>query len=230
MGTPRRLLTALLSVGVLVTTAGCGGTGTDTVDPQEALSAARTTLDETTGVHLSLRTDQLPEGVDGLKSATGTGAHPPAFKGVVGLEVDNLSLDVPVVAIGRTVFAKLPFTVKYSEVDPTEYGAPNPAMLMDPEKGLSAWLTAAQDVTAGDPVREGDLVLTPYSGTLPGRVVADTIPSADPTGEFPVTFSLADDETLRSVEVSGPFYGDRGEVDYTVDFTDYGTNADIRRP
>jgi lipoprotein LprG len=207
---------------------GDGGGGEET--PEDALAAAKAKLDEAPGVELELSTEALPDNVDGLVKATGVGTHAPAFEGTVDLSVNQLSLDVPVVAVDGTVFAKLPFTTKYVEVDPGDYGAPDPAQLMDSATGLSSWLTEATGVEEGDRVREGSTVLSSYSGSLSGEVVAESIPTADTSAEFPVTFRIDDEGTLRSVDVSGPFYGEGEQVDYTVTLTDYGVEKEITRP
>jgi lipoprotein LprG len=224
-----RLPAALLPL--LLVAGGCSGDDPeDDSSPEEALAGAKTKLDETSGVELRLSTDALPDGVDGLVNATGVGTHAPAFEGTVDLLVNELSLEVPVVAVDGLVLAKLPFTKKYAEVDPGDYGAPDPAQLMDSSTGISSWLTEVTDVKAGDRSREGSLVLSSYSGTLPGEVVADSIPTADTAADFPVTFRIDDEGTLHSVDVSGPFYGEGGDVDYTVTLTDYGTEQEITRP
>ena len=61
--------------------------------------------------------------------------------------------DVEVVAADGKVFAQLPFTTEFVEVDPADYAAPDPAALMEPEGGLSSLLTAAEGVEAGEQVR-----------------------------------------------------------------------------
>ena len=231
----RRGLAALLSATVLSASglaalAGCSDTGKSPVDPAEALANAKTSLDETTGVQLDLATEELPDGVDGLKEATGVGTHAPAFKGDVVLLVNGLSLKVPVVAVDGLVYAQLPFTTEFAEIDPAEYGAPDPAQLMEPATGISSWLTEVSDVEEGDRVRDGDAVLTSYSGTLAGETVVDSIPSADESASFPVTFHITDDGELASVDISGPFYGEGGDVDYTIELTGYGTDEDISAP
>jgi lipoprotein LprG len=101
---------------------------------------------------------------------------------------------------------------------------------MDPAGGISSWLTAATGVTEGDQVREGDKVLTSYKGTVPGSAVADVIPSADSSATFPATFRIDDDGRLDSAEISGPFYGEDGDVDYALTLRDYGTEKDITAP
>lgn len=226
----RRSVGLLLAAAVVATAAGCGGSGSGPGDPDKALASARKQLDETSGVELDLKTDELPEGVDGLEEATGVGTHAPAFDGTVVLLVHGLSLRVPVVAVDGKVHAKLPFTLEYAPIDPAEYGAPDPSVLMDTDTGLSAWLAGAEGVEEGKRVREGETVLTSYSGTLPGKIVAGTIPSADDSATFDVTFRLTDDAQLRAVDVSGPFYGDGGDVDYAIELSDYGTDQDISAP
>lgn len=228
--TVRRVLTSLLLAAALASTAGCSGSEEGPGTPEVALPTAKKLLDETSGVQLELKTEELPDGVDGLLDATGVGTHAPAFKGTVVLLVDGLSLRVPVIAVDGLVFARLPLTMTYSEIDPSEYGAPDPAQLMEATKGISSWLTEAVGVKMGDAVRDGDTVLTSYSGMLSGEAVASVIPSADKSADYPVTFDIAGDGELRSVDVSGPFYGEGGDVDYTITLSDYGTDEDISAP
>ena len=73
-------------------------------------------------------------------------------------------------------------------------------------------------------------MLSSYTGSLPGEVVDASIPSADAHADFPVTFQVDGDGRLRSVKISGPFYGARGTVHYTVGVDDYGTRQEIRKP
>jgi len=214
---------------LLTLLAGCsdddGGGGSE--DP---LAAAKEQLDETSGVTISLVTDKLPEKVNGVLEANGVGTHDPAFEGDLKVRANGFTVDVPVVSVDGTVYAELPFTNKFNEVDPADYGAPDPAGLMDPTGGLSSWLTAAEGIEEGDEVREGEKVLTSYSGTLPGTAVADVIPSADDEADFEVTFRLDDDDRLESAEIVGPFYGDQGDVEYALTLSDYGTEKDITAP
>ena len=203
---------------------GSGGT------PEEVLAAAKQALDDTSGVTLSLKTEELPDDVDGVREATGAATHAPAFDGDLTVVVNGLDVDVAVVSVDGKVYAKLPFTLDFAEVNPADYGAPDPAQLMDPDTGLSSWLTEATGIEEGDRVRDGEIVLSSYSGSLPGEVVDASIPSADPDADFPVTFQIDDDGRLRSTEISGPFYGSKGTVDYTVSVDDYGTDKEITKP
>ncbi len=227
----RARLTAALLVPLLLTgTAACSKDDASSKDPADALAAAKKTLDETSGVTVRLSTDTLPKGVDGVVDATGVGTHAPAFEGDVKLLVNSLSVSVPVVAVDGLVYAQLPFTTKYAEIDPADYGAPDPAQFMATSGGISGWLTAATGVKAGKKTRDGDTVLTSYTGTLSGKDVAEVIPSADKAADFPVTFRLDDQGRLDSADLKGPFYGPKGVVDYTVSISDYGTDKDITAP
>jgi lipoprotein LprG len=226
---PRTVLAALLVTATLGVS-GCSGGSDDSEDPGDVLAEAKRQLDETSGVRLRLTTEELPEGVDGVLDANGVGTHAPAFEGDIKLLWNDVSVDVPVVAVDGTVYAKIPFTTGFSDIDPSAYGAPDPAALMDPDTGVSTWLTDATDVEQGDRVREGEAVLTEYTGTLPGETIAAVIPSADEAAAFPVTFQVDDDDRLVSADLTGPFYGDAGDVDYTLELSDYDVQQDITRP
>lgn len=218
-------LVALLTVG------GCSaGAGEAHQSPTDALAAAKTTLDKTSGVQISLSTEKLPPTVNGILSATGVGTHDPAFKGDLKVATGGITADVPVIAAQGKVFAKLPFTTKYVEVNPAEYSAPDPAGLMAPKGGLSSLLTAAKDVQEGDQVRSGEDVLSSYSGTVPGSVVADIIPSASAKGSFDATFTVDAHDQLHRAVLKGPFYPKAGSVTYAITFDQYDTKAHIALP
>jgi lipoprotein LprG len=225
----RRLRVLALVLPALLVLSACGGSGGDS--PQDALAGAKKQLDQTSGVHLLLSTDKLPSGVDGILKADGVGTHDPAFDGKVKVQASGFSADIPVVAVGGDVYAKLPFTLTYSTIDPADYNAPDPAVLMDPDKGLSTWLSEATDVTKGDQVRDGSDVLTSYHGTLSGKAVAGIIPTAAADADFDATFTIDKRGLLRRAKLTGPFYGtDHDSLTYVVDFSDYGTSKDITKP
>lgn len=223
-------LLAVLAAGLLPTTGCSEDAGLGDGPPDKVLPAAQAALDATSGVSLSLSTDELPSGVDGILEATGVATNAPAFEGELTILLNGLNVDVPVIAVDGKVWAKMPFTTSFTELIPADFGAPDPAQLMAAGSGLSTWLTEATGVEKGDRVRRGDTVLSSFSGTLTGEVVDATIPMADETADFPVTFLVDEKGWLRSVVVSGPFYGSDNEVEYTVDIDDYGTTKDIEAP
>jgi lipoprotein LprG len=200
-------------------------------DPVEVMELAKTTIDETSGLSISLKTDNLPDGVTGIVAAEGVGTHAPAFEGKITVLLLGNSVEVPVTAVDGEVYVVLPLTSDYQPIDPSEYGAPDPAQLMSPDAGFSSLLPATTDLEEGDSVRGGEdnkEVLTEYTGTVPGTAVANVIPSAD--GDFDVTYSITSEGELREAVITGVFYPDSDEMTYTLGFDDYGTEQDITAP
>ena len=73
------------------------------------------------------------------------------------------------------------------------------------------------------------MVLSSFTGTVPGEAVAEVIPSASPTRDFDATFTVTDDDELAKAVLTGPFYPKADDVTYTITFDDYGTKGH-RRP
>jgi lipoprotein LprG len=224
----------LLVAGSLLALTGCSGeesAGSGGRTPEEVLAFAKTTLDETSGVRLVLSSDGLPSGVSGVSAAEGVGTHAPAFDGELTVALGAAVFDVPVIALDGTVHAQLPMVPGWQDVDPADYGAPDPAQLMATEDGLSSLLTATEGVEEGESVRGGDNnaeVLTEYAGTVAGDVVGNVIPSA--SGDFDATYTISDGGELRTVELTGVFYPETDPITYEIGFDDYGIEPDITAP
>jgi lipoprotein LprG len=205
----------------------------DKAGATQALAAAKKVLDGTSGVNISLTTKDLPQGVTGISSATGTGIHPSAFEGTFKLSVSGLPADAEVIAVDGKTYAKNSLLLPdWAEIDPSDYGAPDPAKLMDPDGGFSGLLAAAKDAKTGDSVRGGEdnkEILTEYTGTIASDAVKALIPAAE--GDFSFTYTISDDDELREAVIKGAFYGkDEGDVTYTLTLDDYGTEKDITAP
>jgi lipoprotein LprG len=213
-----------------VALAGCSGGDEQKVSPEKTLAAAKKNLDATSGVRIGLSTARLPSGVNGLLTADGIGTHDPAFDGRIRISASGVTADATVVAVSGKVFAKLPFTTRFAPIDPGDFGAPDPADLMNNEGGLSSLLTSAQGVKQGDAVREGKTVLSSYAATVPGKAVASVIPSASPSADFEATFTVTDADRLAKAVLKGPFYPKAKDVTYTITFEDYGTEKNITAP
>jgi lipoprotein LprG len=222
-----------LALGALTACSGDDKGGGGGADPQAALAAAKKTLDETSGVNIGLATKDLPSGVTGITSAEGTGVHPSAFQGTFKLSVNGLPADADVIAVNGKTYAKNSLLLPdWTEIDPADYGAPDPAKLMDPDGGFSGLLSAAEDVKKGDTVRGGKdnkEILTEYTGTISSDAVSALVPSAE--GDFDFTYEISDNDELRQAVLTGAFYGkDHGDVTYTLNLDDYGTQKDIQAP
>jgi len=221
----------VLLLAVLTLLVACSGGGDEPApSPERALASAKQKLDATSGVRIGLSTEQLPRGVSGLLAADGVGTHAPAFQGTIKVSASGVTADADVVAVDGEVYAKLPFTSKFAPIDPDDYGAPDPATLLDEEGGLSSLLTAATEVQTGDRVRRGSTVLRTYTAKVPGTAVASVIPSADPKAAFAAIFTLTDADRLDTAVLSGPFYPEGDDVTYDITFRDYGTTKTVKAP
>ncbi len=222
------------SVALSLALSGCSGEDADkeTVTPAETMAAAKQTLDETSGVGINLSTEDLPDGVDGVVGASGVGTHAPAFEGEITVVLVGAQFDVPVISVDDVVYARLPLSLGWTaDIDPAEYGAPNPATLISTESGFSSLLTATDGLAKGESVRGGennDEILTEFTGTVAGEDMSNIIPSA--TGTFDVSYTVTDEDELRTMTMTGSFYPDSESMTYSVEFTDYGTEKDIVAP
>ena len=225
----RRLVLALLAVALVGT--GCGGGSSSQEDPATALANAQQKLEGTSGVVLLITTGDLPSGVQGLKSAAGTVTDAPAYDGTLGVVTQIGSVSVPVVSVDGKVYAKIPLTLGWSEVDPSDYGAPDPAQLLSKDRGVPALLAATTDPRSSTSIRGGSdhkEVLSVYTASVPGSAVSSIIPGA--TGTFHATYALTSDDELRQVSLTGEFYSGHAPNTYTLVLTDYGTSKDISAP
>lgn len=230
----RRLVPAALGALLLVLVAalsGCSGSDEPELTPEQALTQAKRALDRTSGIEVELSTPELPASVTGLLAATGVGTSAPAFDGEIRVSVNGVGATVPVIAVDGTTYATLPFTTEFVEVDPAEFGAPDPAQLFGPTDGLSSLLTSATDVAPGETIREGSLVVTRYAASLPGQALQSIVPVAPAGVDFDATFTLDDQQQLTKATLTGPFYGEGTEsLTYTVQVGAYGLDPTITAP
>jgi lipoprotein LprG len=226
---------AVLAVIAGLTLGGCSKSDkpvNDGKSPEEVIALAKKNLDETSGLNLKLSTDNLPDGVTGIAGADGVTTSAPAFEGTITVVLSGKSFDVPVVAVDDKVYAQIPLVPGWSDIDPADYSAPDPAQLVTPDHGFSSMLTATEDLEEGDSVRGGadnNEILTEYTGTVPGDTMTSIIPSAQ-GDSFATKYLITDSGELREAELTGVFYPDSPEMTYTVEFEDYGTTKEIKAP
>jgi lipoprotein LprG len=219
---------ATLALGALAS--GCSDE-TPEATPDELrdrLAAAKTQIDEAASVEFSLAADELPDDEIGILEASGVGTHEPAFEGEVNVNVTGGQAKV--IAVDGEVYAKPSFSLGYSPIDPSQLGGPDPAVLFDTETGVTSFLTSTDDLAAGEDSRDGNDVLSTITGTLPGDIVQRLIPKADGAADFDVTYRLTEDDALRDVVITGPFYGDGGDVTYTMSLDASDDTVEITAP
>lgn len=214
---------------VLLTSCGGGETTDPPEDLQGRLANAKQSLDEAASIEFSMSTDDLPSGVTGLLDASGVGTHAPAFQGEVKVFAAGASISADLISVDGSVYAKIGFVPTYVPLDPADYGAPDPATLLDPDTGVSTFLTATEAVADGGESREGDEVLSTITGTLPGETVHSLFPSADAAADFDVAYRLSDDDVLRTAVITGPFYPG-ADVTYSLSLDPSDEAVEITAP
>ena len=227
----RRWFWLPVASALLLALTSCGSKPADLGDPATALKNAQQKLADTSGVTLSLTTNDLPSGVQGVKGASGTITDAPAFDGTLTVVISAGTFPVPVRSVGGKVYAQIPLTIGWSEVNPSDYGAPDPALLTSASQGLPAILAATTDPKQGGQVRGGvdnKEVLTTFTGDVPASAAAHLIPGA--SGDFKATYGLTSDGELRQASLTGAFYSGHPALTYSLVLEGYGTSKDITAP
>ncbi|MCX6395889.1 MAG: LppX_LprAFG lipoprotein [Propionibacteriales bacterium] len=225
--------TALAGIllALVIPLAGCGA-GDDAnagASTEEVLGRAKTLFDESASVHLVLSTDSVPTSGDAVLGADGVLTQQPAFEGQVTVVLNGFNVDVPVISVGAKVYAKI-LSPNYAPIDPSDYGAPDPADFADLERGVSALLLKLEDPKQSGKKRQGDQVLTTYSGSLAGSLVSPIIPSASDDGTYRTEIGIDSDGRLATLTVTGDFFTASGDVTYDLRFDAYGKNVTISAP
>ena len=207
--------------------------GDGEVSPEEVMAAAKAKLDETTGVELSLSTDDEPEDGDYLASADGTLiADPPSFEGEVGGRVMGASAaDIAVVSVDGDLYVEIPI-LGWDKLDPDDFCAPDPGTLLDPDTGVSPILTATEDLEAGESELGGDdndETLTPFTGTVPGDTVRNILPCAE-GDEFDATYRIDAEGYLTEAEITGEFFAGMDAITYVIEVHEYDVEQEITAP
>ncbi|MEV6288116.1 LppX_LprAFG lipoprotein [Kribbella sp. NPDC051770] len=231
----------LVAVGAVLVLAltGCsdkkdgGGDGKSGDDAVALLTDAKKTIDEAASVHVVLTGRDLPDTAQTLANGDGVATHAPAFKGKLTVRAAGSPIDAEVVAVGGKVYAKLPFTPKFIELPPSQLaglGAPDPAILLDPAKGLTAVLPTLKDPVVKGETRDGAKVLTEITGAVQGKTLQGIFPKAPADQDFPSTFKIdKDSKQLVSATITGPFY-DGATSSYDVTLDKYGEQVEITKP
>jgi lipoprotein LprG len=149
---------------------------------------------------------------------------------MVRVHLGGFNAEVPVISVDGEVHAKLPLTTSYQVIDPAEYGAPDPADFADPDRGISGLLVKLEDPSRGARIRQGDQVLTTFTGTLLGTYVDPIIPSADAKGVYDTEIGISEDDQITTLRVTGEFFSGGGDETYDMTFDAYGEAVTVTAP
>jgi lipoprotein LprG len=218
----------LLALGALL--AGCSGGG-DSESAPDLLAHAKHTLDETDSAHFVLSSEGAPETGTSLVGGEGDIARPSSFDGTLQVSAAGSALDLAVVSVDGTVWAQLPFTSGFTEIDPAQFGFGDPGALLDPDTGISQLLAKAESAELGEERRVDGEVVREVTADLPGDLVEQILTSADPSQPVKARFSIvADSGELRRAELTGPFFTAGDDATYTLELSDFGADVDITAP
>lgn len=228
----RALALTAFALLVALLVAGCGGSSSKTAQksPTEVLTLAKKNFDDASSVHIALSTGSTPPSGNGVLGASGDVNHDPAFQGDVKVVISGLTATVPVTSVGGKVYAKLPLATAFAVINPSEYGAPDPADFADPMKGLSSLLTKIKGLKQKGQSRSAGQILTTYAGTLPGSAVKAIIPSAVATKTYATRVGVDEKGYATTVRVTGPFFTGGQDVTYDVKLDSYGKGVKITAP
>lgn len=230
--TRRAATTLTLALALLLVPTGCGGSGSsgNGKPAKEVLAAAKKKFDEASSVHLLLSTKSRPSGGDAVLGADGTLTHQPAFEGKVTVVLAGFDAAVPVISVDGKVYAKLPLTPRYVPIDPAEYGAPDPSDFADPAAGVSGLLLRMEGAKESGRTRDGDQVLTTYTGTLRGDLVEPIIPSAEAKSSYRTVVGIDEQGRIATLSVTGKFFSGADKVTYDLAFDRYGKDVTVTKP
>jgi hypothetical protein len=221
------LVATLLGVPVL---AGCSGDSSEESAP-DLLAQAKQTLDEASSAHFVLSSEGAPETGTSLVGGEGDIARPASFEGTLKVNALGSTLDLEVVSIEGTVWAQLPFTSSFSEIDPAQFGFGDPGALLDPDTGISQLLGEATSAELGEERRVDGEVVREVTAELPGDLVEQILTSADPSKPVQARFSIASESgELRRAELIGPFFTAEDDATYTLELSDFGADVEITAP
>ncbi|TFV79477.1 LppX_LprAFG lipoprotein [Blastococcus sp. CT_GayMR19] len=223
-----RLLAAVLLTAPVL--AGCSG-GEAEESAADLLARAKTTLDGATSAHFVLESEGAPESGTVLVGGEGDIARPAAFDGTLKVRAMGSTLDLPVISVDGTVYARVPFTPGFSEVDPAAFGFGDPGDLLDPETGISQLLESAEGAELGEERRVDGDVVREVTAELTGELVEQLLTSEDPSTAVRARFSIATESgQLRRAVLTGPFFAAGDDATYTLDLSDFGADVEITAP
>ncbi|WP_392424420.1 LppX_LprAFG lipoprotein [Barrientosiimonas humi] len=197
--------------------------------PMSRLAAAKSVVDKTSGMRIALTSEGIPQNASGLLRGQGNGSNKPNFSGTFAAKVGSIEANVPIRAIGDDVWAKLPIWPDMRKIDPKTYGAPNPATLFTPDKGLSSLMPKTRKAAFGKERRDGSEVVTPITGQLLGADVTSVLTIGDPSRVYQVEYLLTDKNELRVAKITGAFYND-ATSSYILRLDQYGKKVDVQPP
>jgi hypothetical protein len=225
-----RIVALALTLTVL-SPAACSNDDPAPAAPTELLAKAESTLDQTSSVHFVLSSSEVPGGGTRLVGGEGVAARPPAFQGKLDVVIGGGKVSVEIISVGGQLYAKLPFATSFAKADPKTLGLSDPALLIDPDTGMSRLVSELKNAkTVGEARIDGEVVVQ-IDGEVAGQVVKETLTSADPATPVKVkAYIVKDSGELRRAVLTGPFFVKGTNSTYSLVLDRYGDKVSISAP
>ncbi len=222
-------LAGVAAVGAAALLGACGSS-TPNVSASTLLQKAKAKADASSAVHFELTSSNVALTGTNLVSGQGDLARPSSLRGSFNVAVSGFTANVKVVSVGDVFEAQLPFTTHYEKTNPANFGLTNPALLLDPDKGLTKLLTLAQNPKLGPSKRVGGELLDTVSYTVPGTAIP-VLPDENPSEPVQLTVAVnPSNYELRSVTLVGPLTSATSNSTYVVTLTNYNEQVNITLP
>ena len=224
--------TRVAGAALLVTAVAACGSGTTPPNPSTLLHDAKQSIDSAQSVHFTLTSANAVGGGTLLTGGQGDALRPDSFSGVLNVTADGLPINVNVVSVAGTFYARTPLSGgAYEVTNPSAYGFGDPARLLDPHAGLSSLLTSCSNAANAPADRLDGESLDEVTCTMSGPAVAALLTSASPGTPIPATVGVdASTHQLRRVTLTGPFFSATQNSTFTVVLSSYGENVTVTPP
>jgi hypothetical protein len=226
----RRRVALPAAVLIAASTLAACGSSSPKVSAPVLLQKARATLDAAPSVHFVLTSTNVGLSSTNLTGGEGDLTRPSSLKGSFRVAIKGLTANVKVVSVGTVFEAELPFTTTFTKTNPANFGLTNPALLLDPDKGLTSLLNIGQNPSLGPTKRVGGELLDTVNYTVPGDAIP-VLPDANPSQPVKLTVGVnPSNYQLRTVTLVGPLTSATSNSTFVVTLSNYGEHVDITLP
>ncbi len=208
-----------------------GGCGSASMDPTTLLRDAKASVDSAQSLHFTLTSQNVSGSGPLITGGQGDARRPDSFTGSLSVVAAGFTVTVNIVSTGGVFYAQTPLSTGYTRTDPSAYGFGDPAQLLDPNHGLSSLLPACTGAALRGSDRLNGELLDEVSCSMPGKLVAKLLTSADASQPVQATIGIDhSSHQLRRVALVGPFFDKAHASTFTVVIDKFGENVSITPP
>jgi lipoprotein LprG len=218
----KRPLIGAAALAACALLAACSGGADDLPAADEALPSAAAAMAEVESVHFELTVDGTVDGL-AVKGADGVVTKSGEAEGTGTITALGMDVEVEYVIIGETAYVK-GVTGGYQEIPVGDELLPyDPTVLLDPDRGIAALLTAVESATPQDTETVDGVDAYRYEVVFDPAAFAEFLPAA---GDWNTATVWFDQEHLRVVKAEFA----QGDATVTLTFDQYDEPVEIVAP